>query len=121
MKKYLRLFIINSIAIMWLYVCYLYPKYDWSIKAVMYVFLPLSIACLIYYISNSIEIPEKIKNQFMSLPWNIIDYIFDIIILSMLVFLDYRVIFILYIICVLFTATLKYKVIEAAGSIGGRP
>jgi hypothetical protein len=87
----------------------------------MYIFLPLSIACLIYYISNSIEIPEKIKNQFMSLPWNIIDYIFDIIILSMLVFLDYRVIFILYIICVLFTATLKYKVIEAAGSIGGRP
>jgi len=121
MNKYLSLFLSNFVMIAWLYACYLYPEYDWSVKAVLYIFMPVGIVGGIYYTANPDQIQQKMKSKFMSLPWNIIDYIFDAVIIAMFICLDYRVIFTLYIINVLLSATMKLKTREIAKSTGGRP
>jgi hypothetical protein len=107
MNKFLGLFLFNGIAFLWLGICYIFPEYNWSIKIFLYIALPSSILGSIFYIRNIKKLPESIKIRYDSLIYNIIDYLFDIIFMIILIYLNYRFIFVLYTINILFTTTLR--------------
>jgi hypothetical protein len=74
--------------------------------------LPLSIIGCIYYINNTNKIENTMKEKYTSFIWNTISYIFDAMYLIIFIYLNYKILFVMYITYILFSITLKVKINE---------
>lgn len=117
MRKYLRLILSNIIMLGFLYVTgYLYPDYSWSAKTLLYFTLVIHSVFCVYCINKHEEITDEMKERYTSTLWNVIDYCFDLIWVVVFIYLDYRLVFALYILQIITCGVLKHEIKEMQDS-----
>ncbi len=105
MNKYLKLFLWNVIFLTTFIACLFFPQYIWSIKFAFYIILFLGFMGKIYWMNNLKEVPKEY--EYKDKLYLTSDYIFDIIFLVFFVIFNLKLLFIVYIISVLFTISLR--------------
>lgn len=112
MKKFLQLVVVNGILFGALFITgFFFPEYAWTIKAILYILLPLGIiACIGFQMNmedylNDPYFLEKIK----STSFQIIDYSIDLMFLILLAILNYKILFVLYFFLILFQIGFREK------------
>lgn len=111
--NYLKTILINISFLIFALLGYFFPKYSWSIQIVLFILTCLGIFCSLFLMKNIEILPKELKIKFDSFMYNVIDYFFDIMALLLYIYLDYKVLFFLYVIFFLSTITLKIKYKES--------
>ena len=117
MKKYIESVLINMIVVILCYVVFLYPVYDWYLKAFFYTITTMGIIGYASIISQKEAIftdpmyKELFKRR-RSKIYMAMDLFFDFLFLAIFILLDYKFIFILYGISVILSITLYSTILN---------
>lgn len=93
----------NSIIIGFIYFVYFHPEYSWFLKTILYTLSILTIVSYIVMLSNNKN--KKLKKR-KSKTYMTIDIILDVIYIFVFIIMDYKVIFVIYIILIIFNLLL---------------
>jgi len=110
MKSYLTMFFGNMIFVAWEVAVYFFPQYLWSLKWFFYILLPVVILGEAGIILDPKTASKNIQNTANSFWLQFIDHLFDALTIFMLIVLNLKIIFVLYIISVFLTINYRHKI-----------
>jgi hypothetical protein len=113
-SKTIRMVLTDSIFLLFAYISYINGEYEWFFKCVMYIIISLGIISYVGILSKkSLLLEKECLDTVISRKSNfymVIDIIFDLIFISVFVFLQYKLLFVMYIIHFLLSLGVYFEI-----------